>query len=75
MRWLGDPEKTNVELQIKGLEQFIREIISRDLSKEMRETVSTVVQSRNDNARDHNDLKQSINAISTKLIGTGIGWI
>jgi hypothetical protein len=73
MRWLGDPEKTNVELQIKGLEQFIRELVSRDLSKEISEAISTMVQSRNDNVRDHNELKQSINAISTKLIGTGIG--
>jgi len=35
MRWLGNPEKTNLELQIKGIEQSIQQIVSQFSNKLM----------------------------------------
>jgi hypothetical protein len=105
MRWLGDPEKTNVELQIKGIEQSIQQIFSQfsnklmilsheisdseregtvnlsrdltsmkgDLLKVIREVATTITLASHDSTRDLMELKQGMNAISTKIVGTGIG--
>ena len=105
MRWLGDPEKTNVELQIKGIEQSIQQIFSQisnklmtfgheisdsgregtgnlgrdltsmkgDLLKVIREVATTITLASRDSTRDLMEVKQGINAISTKIVGTGIG--
>ena len=105
MRWLGDPEKTNVELRIKGLEQSIHQRFSQlsakfvglggeiynkgeidrgnvfrdltsmknDLLKEIRESATIIGLARNDMMRDLNELKHGMTAISTKIVGTGIG--
>jgi hypothetical protein len=44
-----------------------------DLLREIRESTSTIGQARNEMIRDINELKQGMNAISTKIVGTGIG--
>ena len=105
MRWLGDPEKTNVELRIKGLEHSVHEKFAQltekfdgwvddiwnkgekdrgnafrdltsmknDLLSEIRESATTIGRARTEMMREINELKQGMNAISTKIVGTGIG--
>jgi hypothetical protein len=107
MRWLGDPEKTKVQLQIKSLEQCIHQIFTQisekmmkwgseisergdkgtgnvvrdlttmknDLLREFHDATRTISQDRIDMMRELNDVKQGITAISTKIVGTGIGKV
>lgn len=88
LRWLGDPEKTNIEIQLKDMTQSIQQIASQlnkgylckdltsvkaELLNEIHGLENNVIRSDQDTIRNLDEIKKGINTISNKIVGTGIG--